>query len=101
MGIFIDILGMDMARSSARPEMPASRNSEAQKRATNVSLNSSLLDEARELGINVSRACERGLAQQIAEERGKRWLADNRDAIAASNQYVERHGVPLARFRRF
>jgi Post-segregation antitoxin CcdA len=37
------------------------------KRATTVSLNSDLLEQAKILGINVSRACERGLAEQIAE----------------------------------
>lgn len=71
------------------------------KRATNISLDAILLAEAKTLGINVSRACERGLAQQIAEERDRQWLTENRDAIASSNGYVDRHGVPLARFRRF
>jgi len=91
--------------------MPASRAAQAKpaeyprgastKRPTNVSLDTALLTEAKALGINVSRACERGLSEQVAEERGKRWLAENHDAIAASNDYVERHGLPLARFRRF
>jgi antitoxin CcdA len=87
--------------------MPASnaaripRGGGAAKRATNVSLDSALLEEAKALGINVSRACERGLAERIAEERASRWRTENRDAIASSNDYVERHGVPLARYRRF
>jgi antitoxin CcdA len=71
------------------------------KRATNVSLDADLLSEAKELGVNISRACDRGLALQIAEERGKRWLEENKAAIESSNDYVERHGVPLARHRRF
>lgn len=71
------------------------------KRATNVSLDTQLLNEAKALGINISRACDRGLALQIAEERGKRWLKENKAAIESSNAYVEHHGVPLARFRRF
>jgi antitoxin CcdA len=64
-------------------------------------LNAALLDEAKSLGINVSRACEQGLVEHIAKERGRLWLAENREAIAASIQYVERQGLPLARFRRF
>jgi antitoxin CcdA len=71
------------------------------KRATNVSLDADLLNEAKELGVNISRACDRGLALQIAEERGKRWLKENKAAIESSNAYVERHGLPLARHRRF
>ena len=85
----------------ARAERMPARRSDAAKRATNVSLSSALLDEARELGINISRACERGLAIQIAERRAERWLDENREAIETSNAYVERHGLPLARFRRF
>lgn len=84
-----------------RSRAVARRDSSAAKRATNVSLNSALLDEAKALGINVSRACETGLARQIEQERGRKWLEENREAIAASNSYVERNGVPLARFRQF
>jgi antitoxin CcdA len=31
----------------------------------------------------------------------KRWLAENADALRSSNAYVERRGLPLARFRAF
>lgn len=71
----------------------------APKRATNVSLNSELLEQAKALGINVSRACERGLAEQIAELQDKRWLEENREALASSNAYVEANGLPLAKHR--
>ncbi|HYD70589.1 type II toxin-antitoxin system CcdA family antitoxin [Azospirillum sp.] len=74
---------------------------EAPKRPTNVSLNSDLLEQARTLGINISKACERGIAQQVAEERGRRWLEENRAALESSNAYVEKHGLPLARYRQF
>ncbi|HEY0832319.1 MAG TPA: type II toxin-antitoxin system CcdA family antitoxin [Azospirillum sp.] len=74
---------------------------EAPKRPTNVSLNSDLLEQARALGINLSKACERGIAQQLAEERGRRWLHENRVALESSNAYVEKHGLPLARYRQF
>ena len=71
------------------------------KRPTNVSLSRRLLQEAREHGINISRACERGLAEQVAESRAKKWLAENDKAIQSSNAHVEAHGLPLARHRRF
>lgn len=73
----------------------------ALKKPTNVSLDTMLLDEAKELGVNVSRACERGLAEEIAEQKRKRWLEESRDAIAWSNEYVEKNGLPLARYRQF
>ena len=77
------------------------KSSSAPKRATNVSLNVELLDEAKKLGVNVSRACERGLALQIAEIRAQRWLDENREAIDSSNAFVEKHGLPLAKHRQF
>lgn len=71
------------------------------RRATNVTLSEPLLIEARALRINLSQACERGLAAAVAEARAQRWLAENRPAMDAWNDYVERHGLPLAEFRQF
>ena len=71
------------------------------QKVINISLDNSLLEEARMLGINISRACERGLADQIAEMRRQPWLDENRDAIESSNTFVEAHGLPLAQYRQF
>ena len=69
--------------------------------ATNVTLSKSLLSEARALNVNVSQACERGLAATVAETRAQHWLQENRGAMAAWNAYLEEHGLPLAEFRWF
>ena len=71
------------------------------RKATNVSLDSELLDAAKELGVNISRACERGLAGQVAEMRSKQWLEENKEALESSNKYVEVHGLPLEQYRQF
>jgi antitoxin CcdA len=71
------------------------------KRATNVSLRSDLIDEAKKLGINISEACEQGLEKQVARSRAEQWLDENRAALESSNAYVEKHGLPLARYRQF
>jgi antitoxin CcdA len=71
------------------------------KKATNVSLPQDLVAEAKILNISLSKACERGLVEAIAEVRSARWLAENRDAIAAWNQSVEANELPLTRFRQF
>ena len=84
-----------MARSTVRDAKAPFR------RPTNISLDSAMIEEARELGINISRACEEGLARQISEERGRRWLEENREAIEASNAYVAEHGLPLEKYRLF
>ncbi|WP_246350379.1 type II toxin-antitoxin system CcdA family antitoxin [Sphingobium boeckii] len=71
------------------------------RKPTNISLNAGLIEEAKALDINISRACERGLAEQISETKAARWLAENGDAIASSNDFVEQNGLPLARYRQF
>ena len=77
------------------------RKSTASKRATNISLRSDLIEEAKRLDINISQACERGLEQQVAQRRAESWLEENREAIESSNLWVEKHGLPLARYRQF
>jgi antitoxin CcdA len=53
------------------------------------------------MGINLSQACERGLAAAVAERRRQRWLEENRGAMAAWNDHVAEHGLPLAAYRQF
>ena len=71
------------------------------RKATNISLDAALLEQARALDINISRACERGLAAQIAETGAARWREENAEALVSSNLHAERSGLPLADFRRF
>lgn len=71
------------------------------KKPTNVSLPQDLVAEAKDLNINLSKACERGLIEAIAQARSARWLEENQAAITAWNQRVERDGLPLTRFRQF
>lgn len=59
------------------------------------------MEEAKALGINISRACERGLEARTAEARREKWLAENMEALQASNVYVETYGLPLADLRLF
>lgn len=73
----------------------------AGKKATNISLPSGLVDEAKQLGINLSQACEAGLLDQVRKARREKWLQENREALDWSNDYVENHGLPLARYRMF
>jgi antitoxin CcdA len=68
---------------------------------TNVSLDSSLVAEARELGVNISRAASLGLEEAVASARAERWLRENGSALDSSNAYVEAHGLPLDALRQF
>ena len=81
--------------------MPRPATAQATRRATNVTLPIDLLDQPRALGLNVSQACEGGLKAEIARHHAAQWLEENREALASSNDYVERHGLLLAEFRQF
>jgi len=67
-------------------------DSQAPKKATNLSINSDLLSKAKDLDINLSAALEQALAQLLKQRQQEQWLLENREAIAAYNQDVERHG---------
>ena len=71
------------------------------RRSTNVSLPADVVAEAKELGINLSQACERGLVETVAETRAARWKEENREALESSNAWVEANGLPLAKYRLF
>ncbi len=60
-----------------------------------------LIDEARQLDINISQACEKGLAAEVKKVREDKWIADNWEAIQFWNDYVEKNGLPLAKHRQF
>lgn len=77
------------------------RSAAGARKATNLTLPETLLREARALDINLSQACERGLAEAVALARRRRWLDENRDAIAGWNEHVAEHGLPLADYRGF
>ena len=65
----------------------------APRKAVNLSINSDLLRQAREHKINLSRILEEQLERILREERGRRWKEQNREAIEAYNQFIEKYGV--------
>lgn len=68
-------------------------DSQAPKKATNLSVNSDLLNKAKALDINLSAALEQALVQLLKQRQQEQWLKENRAAIAAYNQDVEAHGA--------
>lgn len=71
------------------------------RRSTSMTLDAALLDEARALGINISRAAEAGLVAAVKQARREAWQRENAEAIAATNALFEEHGLPLADYRQF
>jgi antitoxin CcdA len=77
------------------------KNETAARKAANLSIDASLLSDAKALDINMSRAAETGIAEAVRKEMGRRWLEENREALESSNAWVEKHGLPLAEYRMF
>jgi len=74
---------------------------DAKKTSANLSVASELIEEAKALGINLSREAEKGIAEAVREEKTRRWKEENAEAIADANRYVAEHGLPLAKYRMF
>lgn len=71
------------------------------KKSTSMTLDREVLEEARQLGINISKAAEGGVIAAIRTERSRIWKQENAGAIADYNAFVEKTGVPLSEFRKF
>jgi antitoxin CcdA len=65
----------------------------AQKKATNLSVNSDLLRQAKALHINLSQVLETQLVLLLRTQKRRQWQQENSDAIEAYNRRVEQQGV--------
>lgn len=68
-------------------------NTQAPSKSTNVSINSDLLQKAKDLKISLSATLEHALAEQLRDEQRAQWLRENAGAIRAYNQFVEANGT--------
>ncbi len=71
----------------------------APKKATNLSLNTKVLEAAREMGMNLSQTVDTLLADEVKRRYWAKWNEENREAVAAYNERVATHGLPLAKYR--
>ena len=71
------------------------------RKATNLSLDRALLEEARELGVNLSRSAEEGVRAAVKAEKERVWKEENRETLEAWNKWVEKNGLPLEKYRQF
>ena len=68
-------------------------DNQAQKKAANLSINSDLLHQAKQLNINISATLEKSLTKEVRKCKEAAWLAENKEALLASNKFVEKYGV--------
>ena len=73
----------------------------ALKKATNLTLNTEVLAEAKKLGINISKACDAFLESLVRQEKERLWKLENADFIVSYNKNIEDEGLPLDSWRTF
>jgi antitoxin CcdA len=63
------------------------------KKATKLSIDHDLLDQAKRLKLNLSQVVETGLVEAIRRHERAQWLEKNRAALDAYNEHVEKQDV--------
>jgi antitoxin CcdA len=71
------------------------------KRPINLSLNSKVLDMAKEMGLNISQTVDQLLQAEVTRLYWERWQHDNAEAIAHYNERIAREGLFSDRHRTF
>ena len=71
------------------------------KKATNLTINSDLLEIAKTLKINISATLEEALVKRVQQKRAESWLAENKLAIQEYNQFIGKHGTFSDELRKF
>jgi antitoxin CcdA len=81
--------------------MSAVYDETAIKKATNVTINSDLLQKAKSYKINISKNFEAYLSEVVRKREEQQWLEENKSAIDAFNERVEKEGLFSDEHRRF
>jgi antitoxin CcdA len=81
--------------------MASPQEAHMNKRATNLTIDPVLLDEARALNINLSATFEASLRDAVRKEKAAKWLEENRAALEGYNAWIEQNGLPLEKYRQF
>lgn len=71
------------------------------KTAVNLSVSEVVLREARALKLNLSQVLEEGLREHMRRRRAEKWQEENKEAIKAFNERIERDGPLNADFLAF
>ena len=67
------------------------------RKSVNLSIDTGIVDAARQAGLNLSQVSEIALRDATRKVREAKWQEDHRDWIEANNAWVEKNGLPLAK----
>jgi antitoxin CcdA len=71
------------------------------KKSANLSINAELLQQAKQLNINLSQTLELHLAEIVRQTRREQWLAENQGALDEYNRRIETRGTFSDGLRKF
>lgn len=81
--------------------MSALYNKNAPKKPTNLTVNTDLLEQAKELNINISFTLEAALIEVVKQKKQEKWIKENADAIEIYNEQVSEFGLFSDEMRTF
>jgi len=67
----------------------------------NLSIDETVVEQAKSVGINMSRVAEDAIAAAAKLERNRRWAEENRAALETYAREIEEHGLALEKHRLF
>jgi antitoxin CcdA len=76
-------------------------NPSGPKKSANLSINAELLQQAKQLNINLSQTLELHLSEIVRQAQREQWLAENQDALDEYNRRIETRGTFSDGLRRF
>lgn len=74
---------------------------DTQKRPVNLSISAHTLDQAKKLGMNLSKTVDAFLQEEVKRRYWEQWNEENAQAIEHYNARIEREGLPLSQYRTF
>jgi antitoxin CcdA len=81
--------------------MRVDKISSGQRKAVNLTLDTGVVEAAREAGLNLSQVCESALRDASRKVSAERWREENREAMEAWSGWIEQNGLPLEKYRMF
>jgi len=81
--------------------MPQIYDETAPKKSANLSINSDLLNKARDLKINLSATLEQALLEQVKKAAREIWLRENKKALETLNDFADENDLFSDAYRKF
>ena len=76
-------------------------NPTAPKKWANLSINADILQQAKQLNINLSQTLAQHLAEIVRQAQRSQWLEENKNALDEYNHRIETRGTFSDGLRRF